>query len=366
LEAVWGHRFPVVPTMVRELESIVDRAYHLVDQVSGSSHVTLEWLVSRNEWTNAVKDLRRRHLAARGAWMQRTDKPRVDDPEGEARDAARDHFEPHLAEDQPAGNLDMIRGNPPHPAGIKPFVQRCLSEFGGGWEISESEWHATDRQWTWHLEAADGRKAVVCHLEADTRDHVFHAIQRNLARASVPPPGVAGTETPKVAPNWPESNMLEAAWGLIANCWRGDWDKASKDWRDAAKRWRDAYHGGPPGVARMPSLARKDEDWGNTKEVRLRRRLMVNSALKRFGLRKLMCRELPIWSYRARVWSAIVDVPWKRSRMVNWGDPDRSEEVRTAVYEVFRDLIQGETDGDSDEGREQGKEEARDDSAPEG
>ena len=32
---------------------------------------------------------------------------------------------------------------------------------------------------------------------------------------------------------------LEAAWGLIANAYDGDWTKAPQRWREAAERWRD-------------------------------------------------------------------------------------------------------------------------------
>lgn len=36
----------------------------------------------------------------------------------------------------------------------------------------------------------------------------------------------------------PVSDM-EAAWGLIANAWNGNWDEAPDEWREAAVRWRD-------------------------------------------------------------------------------------------------------------------------------
>ncbi|RLI67092.1 hypothetical protein DRO91_10725 [Candidatus Heimdallarchaeota archaeon] len=38
--------------------------------------------------------------------------------------------------------------------------------------------------------------------------------------------------------------LLELAWGLIANAYEGDWDKApeSTGWKKAAERWRDEYH----------------------------------------------------------------------------------------------------------------------------
>ena len=38
--------------------------------------------------------------------------------------------------------------------------------------------------------------------------------------------------------------LLELAWGLIANSYGGDWDQASEQsgWKVAAERWRDRYH----------------------------------------------------------------------------------------------------------------------------
>ena len=40
-----------------------------------------------------------------------------------------------------------------------------------------------------------------------------------------------------------DSDLLESAWGLIANAYGGDWDLASEasGWKDAAERWRDQY-----------------------------------------------------------------------------------------------------------------------------
>ena len=38
------------------------------------------------------------------------------------------------------------------------------------------------------------------------------------------------------------ADLNEAAWGIIANAWEGDWSKAPAEWREAAERWRDAYH----------------------------------------------------------------------------------------------------------------------------
>jgi hypothetical protein len=39
-----------------------------------------------------------------------------------------------------------------------------------------------------------------------------------------------------------QEELLEAAWGLIANAGGGDWSQETEEWQDAAKRWRDQYH----------------------------------------------------------------------------------------------------------------------------
>jgi hypothetical protein len=37
-------------------------------------------------------------------------------------------------------------------------------------------------------------------------------------------------------------DLIESAWGLIANAGGGDWTNESEEWREAAERWRDRYH----------------------------------------------------------------------------------------------------------------------------
>jgi hypothetical protein len=46
-----------------------------------------------------------------------------------------------------------------------------------------------------------------------------------------------------------EDDLLETAWGIIANAWGGDWERAGEDWRKAAERWRDDYHKQLPPVS---------------------------------------------------------------------------------------------------------------------
>ena len=60
------------------------------------------------------------------------------------------------------------------------------------------------------------------------------------------------------------TELLELAWGIIANAGGGDWDKESKKWQDAAIRWRDRYFnslkqiskesGDQPNAHRAPNL----------------------------------------------------------------------------------------------------------------
>jgi hypothetical protein len=45
---------------------------------------------------------------------------------------------------------------------------------------------------------------------------------------------------------WPigadHCDLLETAWGVIANAYGGNWDQADDVWRSAAERWRDRWH----------------------------------------------------------------------------------------------------------------------------
>lgn len=37
------------------------------------------------------------------------------------------------------------------------------------------------------------------------------------------------------------ADMIELAWGLIANAHNGDWSTASPEWKEAAEKWRDKF-----------------------------------------------------------------------------------------------------------------------------
>lgn len=38
-----------------------------------------------------------------------------------------------------------------------------------------------------------------------------------------------------------EEELLESAWGIIANANGGNWDLETKEWKEAAEKWRDKY-----------------------------------------------------------------------------------------------------------------------------
>ena len=54
---------------------------------------------------------------------------------------------------------------------------------------------------------------------------------------------------------WPDNNMLEAAWGIIANVGGGDWTTQHPDWQAAAAVWREAYHRTLPSLPAPEALA---------------------------------------------------------------------------------------------------------------
>jgi hypothetical protein len=45
------------------------------------------------------------------------------------------------------------------------------------------------------------------------------------------------------AENKRKDDLLEAAWGIIANASQGAWIRETEEWRQAAIRWRDTYLG---------------------------------------------------------------------------------------------------------------------------
>jgi len=38
-----------------------------------------------------------------------------------------------------------------------------------------------------------------------------------------------------------QDNLLESAWGIIANAGYGNWEVETSEWQEAAARWRERY-----------------------------------------------------------------------------------------------------------------------------
>lgn len=54
---------------------------------------------------------------------------------------------------------------------------------------------------------------------------------------------MAGQDRPHEHEHESEAELLcELAWGLIANAYEGNWERAPREWRGAAERWRDRWH----------------------------------------------------------------------------------------------------------------------------
>jgi len=39
-----------------------------------------------------------------------------------------------------------------------------------------------------------------------------------------------------------KDELIEMAWGIIANAHQGMWENANDEWQEAARGWRDRYH----------------------------------------------------------------------------------------------------------------------------
>jgi len=50
------------------------------------------------------------------------------------------------------------------------------------------------------------------------------------------------------------TELIERAWGIIANASEGDWDREHSTWKEAAIHWRDSYHAMLDSLDSPPSL----------------------------------------------------------------------------------------------------------------
>lgn len=124
---------------------------------------------------------------------------------------------------------------PPEPG----FTVEQLRGWLGEW--TEKDELFTPREWVQQLASWLWARIVIVRGEAGPTDGDPNVASENASRVleAQRMRGVVPAPPPE---QWPDSSMLEAAWGLIANANEGDWEKAHPEWRAAAVRWRDAYH----------------------------------------------------------------------------------------------------------------------------
>ncbi len=48
--------------------------------------------------------------------------------------------------------------------------------------------------------------------------------------------------TPRDADDFVDRDLVDWAWGIIANVGGGNWDRETPEWQTAAGKWRDRYH----------------------------------------------------------------------------------------------------------------------------
>ena len=84
-----------------------------------------------------------------------------------------------------------------------------------------------------------------CARAANEAQQAFLAIEAAAAGRAAATPDAAADE------------FTEAAWGLIASAYGGNWSDAPDDWHGAAARWRDEYVAGA--IARPPAASPDDQ-----------------------------------------------------------------------------------------------------------
>lgn len=58
----------------------------------------------------------------------------------------------------------------------------------------------------------------------------------------LPPERAPAGDVPAPTVSQGGGDLLELAWGVIANAGGGDWTTQTEEWQEAAARWRDRYH----------------------------------------------------------------------------------------------------------------------------
>lgn len=84
-------------------------------------------------------------------------------------------------------------------------------------------------------------------------------------------------------------DLLESAWGVIANANGGNWEDESPEWQEAARRWRDNWHQYlGTRQPEQPELTEVQLDPGVVGRVSNLERAMVNLAVSVAGLQTIV------------------------------------------------------------------------------
>ncbi len=141
----------------------------------------------------------------------------------------------------------------------------------GSLKYSRSNWQ---KGYDWHLSYDSLMRHAAAWWEGDFDDDetgcdhmtsvVFHALALMFFRRYHPdlddrPCTVLGQYSPGQTSAHDRldqaDEMLDAAWGLLANASGGDWDKEDPEWKAAAERWRDELFRQSDAIADKNTLA---------------------------------------------------------------------------------------------------------------
>ena len=144
---------------------------------------------------------------------------------------------------------------PPEPTPPRDHTGRMLEILNlrivgleGQLERRSESARALGKQMTEHL--MQQNEQFMGEQRANLKDAMRRAIiaQHDISLMGIQTLTVGETEPVKERDSDGNSGFwatgVEAAWGLIANAWGGDWDMATDEWREAAGRWRDRYWNG--------------------------------------------------------------------------------------------------------------------------
>ena len=141
---------------------------------------------------------------------------------------------------------------------MEEVMRRHDPERGDGWKTAEVE----DLHNLLLVEVTE-LASVDQAVYMTTHDHELEVVRKaaNVANYAMMIACHQGMDTRvRMTPgiNQPENaDLLEAAWGIIANAHGGNWAIAGSDWQRAAERWRDLYHATLPEVSEQETMLKE-------------------------------------------------------------------------------------------------------------